>query len=719
MDNFFIKNKKTKSIIASFTLKNYEFADKIREKFNKQGQLSSAAGTVKEMMMLLAIEIGEGLIKAADDIVMKSYEGFGTLRNSNNLWDRETALRLGQLIVAIGVMQKQQNGEELFNLLFEHTQKCWQQYKTALETKTGREIDYKKFRIIPTNQETGQHVIVDAVIAKQNDKGGYDFVDGFSLKFNGKSNKDVSLKEGSWKSNVTSYYKTCGSEKIQELGNKIDEIYDVARAEATKKSWDTEKFVKVVSGRVNAIYEKNFGFDKYNDETGEDQRSLDQIYMMEDLYTVMLDRFNTFHDDFRFKDVILTVTSINADDSVNFYQTKTSELKKVLSKWLSEGPMYIRMKKSHSYKGADGKVYWSYNPMEFVGGPAENQKVWLRQEARSSSKIGVKIRSPFNFMKYLFEMADKKDQKTKASIEVIEKIGGFKPTTSILGKAKGEVEGLSTNKIVLGLYRPGSKYAKKIVTPSGAVKYLYKKKKGEPEESEEKKDQISERKEAFNMKTDSIEDDYKAVFQQAYKEIPDEFFVNIDAAVCAIRITKDTETFMDFLGASDQQRQNPEFIASSGSFNASRGKIAFNISNFPEDLPEVYKKKSMLHEIGHGWFWGTMRMKENKPMTQEGFKELDKVCVKTSVKFMDQFGKIDKEMRAGIDEKVNQFKGDEKKEVWANEMSEIFVDYYAAKDPIEHFAQAFAYYFVLKEALKAKEPEVYKHFNEFFKKYTD
>jgi len=124
MENFYIKDKKVKTIITSFTLSNEEFATKIREKFNKAGQLSSAAGMVKELMMLLAIDIGEGLIQSTDEIVLKSYERFGTLRNSTDIWNRETALRLGQLIVSIGIMQKLENGPELFKLLFEHTGKC-------------------------------------------------------------------------------------------------------------------------------------------------------------------------------------------------------------------------------------------------------------------------------------------------------------------------------------------------------------------------------------------------------------------------------------------------------------------------------------------------------------------------------------------------------------------------------------------------------------------
>lgn len=617
----------------------------------------------------------------------------------------------------MGVMQKLESGLELFNLLFEHTGKCWIQYKNALEIKSGKKVDYKKFRIIPVNNETGQHVIVDAVITKKNDKGEYEFVDGFSLKFNGKSNKDISLKEGSWKTNVCSYYKNSGSEKIQKLGEKINEVYDATREYADKKKLDTEQFVKLVSGRINALYEKSFGFDQYNDETGEDSRTLEQMYLMEDLYAVMVERFNTFHDDFRFKDVILTVTSINADDSVDFYQTKTSELKKVLSKWLEKGPMYIRMRKSHSYKGADGKIYWSYNPMEFVGGPAESQKVWLRQEVRSSSKVGVKIRSPFTFMKYLFEMADKKDQKSKSSIEMFEKIGGFKPTSSIVLKSSQYTEGLSTNKIVLGLYRPGSKYKKKIVTPSGQVKYLYKKEDAEKEGTEQKKDQTYEKRGTFGMKVDSVENNYKAIFQQAYDEIPEEFFVNIDAGVSSIRITKDLETFFDFLGASEKQRQHAGFMDASGTYNVSTGKIAYNISNFPHDLSDVLKKKTMLHEVGHAWFFGTMRIKENRPMRQNEFKELDKKYVKASVKFIDQFGKIDKEIRKGIDEQISQFKGDEKKEAWVNGMSEAFVDYYAAIDEIENFAQCFAYYFVLKEVLQKKSPKIYEHFNGFFRKY--
>jgi Mlc titration factor MtfA (ptsG expression regulator) len=53
----------------------------------------------------------------------------------------------------------------------------------------------------------------------------------------------------------------------------------------------------------------------------------------------------------------------------------------------------------------------------------------------------------------------------------------------------------------------------------------------------------------------------------------------------------------------------------------------------------------------------------------------------------------------------------------AQKMSEVFVDKYSATDPIEHFAQAFAYYYIMPEHLKKKEKEIYDHFNGFFGKY--
>jgi hypothetical protein len=457
------------------------------------------------------------------------------------------------------------------------------------------------------------------------------------------------------------------------------------------------------------------GADKYDTETGRDDRTQEQVQLTEDLCNAMADRFNRFHDDFRFKDgVILTVSSLNSDDTMDFYQTQSSILKKVFNSWLEKGPLYIKMHNNGS--------------LDFWGGPAENSKVWLRQEVRTSTKMGVRIRSPFNFMKYLFETADKKDFKAQASIEAIENAGGFTTGSKIfLKSASGLVEGLSTNQITLGMFRPGAKYVNKKITPEGRVKYLYRKGdlKREPHEEEEgikdpkgkKKEKTPQKRENFRVKIDSSEKSYRAMFEQACAEIPEDFFDNIHAGVSAIRITQDSETFFDFLGASDNQRNNAEFGAASGTYNVSKGKMAFNVSKFPDGLSEILKKRNMLHEVGHAWFFGTMRMKENKPMTAEGFKDLDKAYVKSSTKFIDQFGKLDKDIRKTVDEEVSQFKGDQKIEAMISKMTAVFVDYYAAKDNIEHFAQAFSYYFILPEMLKQKEPDVYKHFNEFFGKY--
>jgi hypothetical protein len=294
-------------------------------------------------------------------------------------------------------------------------------------------------------------------------------------------------------------------------------------------------------------------------------------------------------------------------------------------------------------------------------------------------------------------------------------------------KEVGAYEGLSLSRLVtlfkstqtLERKKMNAKYIRKELTESGKVRYIYK-------ETNPRAKKIDEpepiKRNQFISTVDSVDPAYKALFEDSCNEIADEHFVNINAGCASVRITKDTDVFLEVLGVPKELRSSEEFTSSSGSFNVSKGTMAFCTTNFPDDISELIKKAVMMHETGHSYFYGTLRIKAKKPLTAEAVDSKDKDqkdFVKNSIKFVDIFGKMDAELRKKAEFDVADVKGADKETLLQDAIKTYMVSDYATLSSEEHFAEAFSRYFVMPETLKKKEPEVYDHFEKFFQKYGE
>jgi hypothetical protein len=684
---FSVQDEYAKEILGFSDAIDKKYLKHISKRFLDSTQYAGAAGEFKESMIPLAIAIGEGYLYNLDDGVVFAQQEWEKLKGSTDRYDLETSRKISQFLTSVKFLKdantEQFNGSKIIETTWYGSGFLWKEWKNSVEKKTGREIDANKFRLIPVGEEQGQHIVADALLEKIDDEGKRTFVAGFSAKVNAGSEKPVSLKSGTWITNVATWAKNFGDENLHEFGIGIEKIHDEVKQLSKSKNWTNEQRIRVLSGRMNEFMANQFGIT--TTKQSQKQKDMSSAYAR-----MMIDRFHRFHDDHRAKDVFISMTSINRDDTVDFYQTKGSDMKKLVNDWLEKGPISIRMKRGNRYKAADGKSYLTYNPVELIGGPLDDRQTFLIQENRWSNRDKVQIRTPFKFIRSIFSAADKNDERSGASTKLIDDMDGFKIPSKVTIKS-------------IGVSRPNHKYIRKIVTESGNVRYIYR----EPDVKEKKPDE-QQNFQAFMSKIDSSNPEFSALFESALKEIDDASFQNINAGTSAVRFTSDVEMFLNFLDVSEEQRQNKEFNVSTGTFGAVSGRMAFNISNFPSDIPDIIKKRAMLHEVMHAYFFGTLRMKSNKPMTPGEFDSIDKKYMKKSAKFVDAFGKLDKEMRSKISE-------DDDFET----IKEVFIDVYSSKDDFENFAQAGAYYFLMPELLEKKEPKVYSLFNEHFMKYKE
>ncbi len=263
----------------------------------------------------------------------------------------------------------------------------------------------------------------------------------------------------------------------------------------------------------------------------------------------------------------------------------------------------------------------------------------------------------------------------------------------------------------------GSKFLRKKLTEDGKVRYIYR----ETESRSKKTPEMEEiRKNRFLSAIDSTDKGIKSLFEDACSEIEDAHYVCINSGVSSVRVTNDVDTFFDVLSVPDEYREKDEFRSASGSFNISKGKIAFCMANFPNDLSETFKKLVMLHETMHGFFYGALRLKHKQPLTADAVdQKFDKEYIKKAIKFVDEFGKSDEKMRKYAESSASEVKGSDKEEQLQAQISAAMISEYATLSAEEHFAEAGAYYFIMPNNLKKKEAEIYKIFNAFFERYED
>jgi hypothetical protein len=265
--------------------------------------------------------------------------------------------------------------------------------------------------------------------------------------------------------------------------------------------------------------------------------------------------------------------------------------------------------------------------------------------------------------------------------------------------------------------RSGSKFLRKKLTDDGKVRYIYK----ESEPRGKKAEEVpQDKKQRFIQTIDSTDRGFKNLFSEACDEIDDIHYVCINSGCSSVQMTNDVETFFDVLDVLPEYQEKDVFRSASGCFNVNKGKIAFCLDNFPQDMSETIKQVVMLHETMHSFFYGALRLKHKQPLTADSSDDkMDKDYIKKAVKFVDSFGKIDQNMRKTAEGSVKEVKGQDKETLLLNQISAAMISEYAAISPEEHFAEAGAFYFILPNVLKTKEAEVYKAFNEFFEKYED
>lgn len=265
--------------------------------------------------------------------------------------------------------------------------------------------------------------------------------------------------------------------------------------------------------------------------------------------------------------------------------------------------------------------------------------------------------------------------------------------------------------------KSGAKYIRKVLTEGGKVRYIYRETQGRSKKAETTPSANINR---FLSAVDSSDRGFKSLFEEACGEIADIHYITINSGCASVQMSKDIETVFDVLDVPPEYQEKDVFRSLSGCFNVNKGKIAFCLSNFPSQLSESVKKTIMLHETMHGFFYGALRLKHKKPLTADSANQkLDKDYIKEAIKFVDNFGKLDDNMRKYAEGNVAETKGQDKEELLLSQINAAVISEYAAISPEEHFAEAGAFYFILPNALKTKEPETYKAFNEFFKKYGD
>jgi len=259
--------------------------------------------------------------------------------------------------------------------------------------------------------------------------------------------------------------------------------------------------------------------------------------------------------------------------------------------------------------------------------------------------------------------------------------------------------------------RVAHKYLRKIVTKKGTIRYVY-------EETPEKSQTLSlgrKKKKDFGKKMVGLEDRYKNLFEEVCNEIEDTHYTALNAGATSVRFFDDTDLYLNFLNATEDQRNSPEVQASFGTYGIKSGKMAFNMKMLPP-VPDVWVKLAFGHELGHSWFFGLLRMKDGQTFTEE--EEENKEYVTMAMVFVNEFGQFSSERRKMLDENIGKSSQDEKQAELDAAVQTSFVSEYAAIDDVEEFAELFSYYHVAPEILKEKDNNMFELLNGFFAKYT-
>jgi hypothetical protein len=419
----------------------------------------------------------------------------------------------------------------------------------------------------------------------------------------------------------------------------------------------------------------------------------DELY---DIYS------GAFHDSHVSELVMVMPHYDEKEQKSSIYIARESKLNKKLKKLLSPGNFEIEMK-NMGKKQVIGKSLDSFYHITIKANINNKPtQIGLLRFREDEGKFYTMV-DP----KFMLEFAKSNNEVDAVDVE-LEKRGHSKTAKSILDDLIKATQTLERKKM-------NAKYIRKELTESGNVRYIYKETNPRTKKEE---DVPSDNRDKFLSSVDSVDAAFKTLFGEAVSEIDDAHFVCINAGCVSTRITKDIDMLHDALDVPEKLRS--QFSSAAGLINSVNGKMGFCIANFPEDVSDMVRKAAMMHEMGHAYFYGALRIKHKQPLTADTIDSKDKEqkdSLKKATKFVDAFGKIDDDIRKQAEDSVADVKGQDKETMLQEAISAYMVSPYAAETSEEHFAEAFSRYFILPEQLKKKEPQVYDHFNEFFKKY--
>lgn len=635
------------------------------------------------------------------------------------------------------------------------------QWKFLNKVSSLADVDFKYFRLLSTAHIQGGDRVADlTVIDAQEDKNndlGILMMDLNSGKVGsmGLSQKSFGTGPVTLKSNgigvVTSRFNQAADRLIKagssKAGNalkswsaKMQQTYDSAMDEAKYLSYhfpghkklrvDVEKYKKLgatqfqkwIKGRTPEAAKLTPGqVDTYNKyraavkELGADvsrfrMRKLEKVFsdalkdpdfragFSDELYDIYS---GAFHDAYVSELVMVMPHYDEKQQKSSIYIARESKLNKKLKKLLSPGNFEIQMT-DRGKKSVIGKSIDSFDMIRIKsninGKPTQIGILRFRED---EGKFYTMI-DP----KFMLEFAKDNNEVDALDVELENRGHGKGTAKSILDDLIKATQTTERKKM-------NAKYIRKELTESGKVRYIYKETEPRTKKAE---DVPTENRDQFLSSVDSVDEGYKRLFNEAASEVSDEHYAIINAGCVSTRITKDVETLHDTLDVPEKLRDR--FSDAAGLINSANGKMGFCVDNFPSEVSDIVKKAAMMHEVGHAFFYGALRIKHKQPLSTIDTKDKEqKDSLKKASKFVDAFGKMDDDIRKQAEESVTDTKGQDKDTMIKEAINAYMVSPYAAETPEEHFAEAFSRYFILPEQLKKKEEAVYKHFNEFFGKY--
>jgi hypothetical protein len=677
-----------------------EYVDALTEKYKIFSQISSLEGVFNEIVRSFSKEIAEETVEDINDLVRLANLRVSLFKNNSDEYSKEVVELSSKFLANIKAMADSKN--PICNSIIDRTWKSaknsWFEVKTQLFKIYGY-LNLENIRIRHSGKDVGSDRKADIFVEIKEDSNWVGTKIALSLKVNRK--KPISFSEGSVFSAFTKRLIKSDSAELKELALELEKKYNELEKKFDKrKILDDDVHSSEIMYRFQYEVFKSFGLDKITKNY--DGRTEKQKRLCIELAKWAMKENIDLHYDPKTDNLALSMTHVIDDRNFEYIGCSSKALKKEWEKTYNEGVVSIKWKQLDDfYNSITGEKIPKVSSCEFVIGPAENRVSFFIVEFRHKRK-NIQLRGPVDINLEHMRRASKIDSG----------YGVFKKYTDI-GVLKSEILQFDQLfKADTSRHRPNSKFIRKILTDSGKIRYIYKE--TMPRQKKVENDEASFTLDFLN-KLESSNEEYAELFKEACKQIESKHFLNINAGTTAIKITNNYNSFADFLGATDEQRNNLEFKQAHGSYGVKRGRIAFCLNNFPSEISAIVKKRTMLHEVGHAYFFGTLRIKENKLINQLDLNKLAEIS-KESIKFVDQFGKIDKEMRNSIAENNDNMTVKNEKNT-VEQISSIFVDAYSSIDAIEHFAQAFAYYFVIPELLKKKEIKVYNHFNSYFKKY--